>query len=102
MTAVAYSHVSIEPDTLLVVDAARRSYLGLSRDGKYLHHVRPARKDDPTVGDGLVREGDLTCDCAAGRFGHHECYWTKRAMELEAGLAAGFQGHDAAIEAVFA
>jgi len=82
---IALVYLSAPAETLIVVDATRRSYLGVSRDGSYLHHVRPARKDDPTVGDGLVRESDLTCDCAAGRFGHHDCYWTKAARGYEAG-----------------
>ena len=72
---------------LWIFDRRARSYLGLSRDGTYWHHVRPARMDDPVVGDGLVKAGDLTCDCVAGKFGR-ACHRVKEARAFEAAAAA--------------
>lgn len=83
MTRVVDLARPLEPDTLYVASAALRSYLGVSRDGTYVHHVRAARLDDQVVGDGLRHAGELTCDCSGGRF-RGSCYWTKRAEALEA------------------
>jgi len=76
------------PDTLYVVNAHLRSYLGLSRDGLYMHAVRPARLEDPVVGDGKFTVGSLLCSCAAGEFGR-ACYWTRLAEDLETGERGG-------------
>lgn len=84
--AIRVVHVSIDvkPETLVVFDAHRRTYLGLSRKGDYFHCIRPARPDDPTVQDGKVIAGDLTCSCPAGVFARR-CYWTQLAEALEHG-----------------
>lgn len=79
-------HVAFEamPDTLVVVDAGRRTYLGLSTDRTYWHSVRPARLDDPVVGDGKRAVGELLCSCVAGEYGR-PCYWTEIAAACERG-----------------
>ena len=78
--------LGIEPrgEVLYVLNASMRSYLGLSRDAEYFHAIRPARLEDPVVGDGKRLVGELLCSCAGGTFGQR-CYWTKLAIELETG-----------------
>lgn len=76
--------IDVQTETLVVFDAHRRTYLGLSRDGRYYHCVRPARPDDPTVQDGKLVAGELTCSCPAGVFARR-CYWTQLAEALEQG-----------------
>lgn len=73
-----------DPATLYVFSAHERSYHGLSSDGTYLHSIRPARIDDPSVADGTTQVGELLCSCAGGRYGK-QCYWTKLAIALERG-----------------
>jgi len=73
-----------KPATLYVVSASLRTYLGLSRDGTYLHAIRPARIEDPVVGDGKRIAGELVCSCAGRSFGQR-CYWTDLATALENG-----------------
>ncbi len=84
MTRIVQVSVAIEPDALIVVSRSLRSYLGLSRDGGYLHHIRPARLEEPIVGDGKRAAGALTCDCRGGTV-RGTCYWVERAEALEAG-----------------
>ncbi len=83
---IVFGPVPLEPDTLVIASAARREYLALSRDGTYVHHVRPARLDEPIVGDGLRVADELTCDCNGGRF-RGTCYQVMNAELFERGQA---------------
>lgn len=74
--------VPLTSDTLVVSSARLREYLGLSRDGGYLHHVRPARLEEPIVGEGKRNAGALTCDCRGGQV-RGFCYWVERAEQFE-------------------
>lgn len=83
-TRLVYLRAPAEPNTLVVVDAGRRTYLGLSNDGSYFHALRPARLDDPIVGDGKKAVGALLCSCVAAAYGR-DCRWTTLATALERG-----------------
>lgn len=90
--AIVSLFVDPRPRTLWVVSADLRTYLGLSRDGSYLHVIRPARLEDPLVGDGKAVAGELICNCAGASYGRR-CYWTQLATALEAshpGFAGGY------------
>lgn len=82
MTRFVWSPISIPPDALVVLDADRRLYAALSRDGSTYHLIQPARLDDPRVGDGLRQAGQLVCTCQGGTF-HGTCYRTKEAERFE-------------------
>ena len=69
---------------LVVLDATHRLYAGLNHAGNGWHVIQPARRDDPRVGDGKVRAGDLYCTCEAGTFGRR-CYRLDQAAAFEAG-----------------
>jgi hypothetical protein len=81
---IVHQPIDDRPLTLVVVDAHRRTYMGLSRDLSYWHAIRPARIEDPIVGDGKRIAGELLCSCAGGSFGQR-CYWTQLAEALEQG-----------------
>lgn len=81
---------------LVVLDADRRTYAGLSRDGTYWHLIQPA--SEATVkaleyedANGLrvqpVALGQLICTCAGGRF-HRHCYRTEQAEAFERSRAS--------------
>lgn len=90
MTDIYQTALPIKPDTLIVISRELRSYLGLSRDGGYLHHVRPVRLEEPIVADGKRVAGDLTCDCRGGQV-RGTCYWVSRCESLEASDPAPFR-----------
>lgn len=81
---IVHVGVGAMPNTLVVLDAKRRTYAGLARGGDYWHLLRPARLDDPLVGDGKRAVGELLCSCVGAAYGHM-CYWTQLATALEAG-----------------
>jgi hypothetical protein len=77
---------------LIVLDVDRRTYIGLSHDGRYWHLIGPvpsaevARYFDRTDADGNamspVAVGDLVCTCAGGRW-KNTCYRLDQAKEFE-------------------
>ena len=85
---------------LMIVDAERRVYAAESRDGTYLHVIRPLWSDDPavTTEGSLVRAGELTCCCAGGTF-RNQCYRLDQAREYESAADDWF-GIPARTEAV--
>lgn len=85
---VYVASLPLRPETLIVISRSLREYVGLSRDGSYVHHVRPARADEPVVVDGLREVGQLTCDCKGGRF-HGTCYLVMTAQAIERADASG-------------
>jgi hypothetical protein len=86
VTRVAWSPITVPPDTLVSLDADRRLYAGLSRDGSYYHLIRPLRDGDYRVRHegGII--GALACDCV-GFSTHGKCYQASAAIALEAELA---------------
>lgn len=95
-------------DALVVLDASRRLYAGLSRDQTYWHAVHPLSVDliaeDGTV---VARVGALTCTCAGGQY-RGRCYRVAQVEAFEAGqgladpawLAEGFEAPVGAGETV--
>ncbi len=85
MSGLVYRPIG-DVDDLVVLDATRRTYAGLSTSGDYWHLIQPARPDDPRVGDGLERRaGELVCTCAGGTY-RGTCWRTKEAEAFEAGI----------------
>jgi len=68
------------PVVFAFADPARRTWLALSKDGTRYHFVHPIEADDIRVLDGLRRAGELTCECAGGRF-RGACYVVRAAEE---------------------
>jgi hypothetical protein len=107
---VVHVPIPLDPDTLVVLSATLRQYAGLSRDGGYMHHVRPLRFEEALVGQGIRPAGALTCDCIGGQI-RGTCYWVVRAEQFEAtrpverpgwaraDLTAGSAGFDAPVGA---
>lgn len=83
MTRIAWVPIAVEPETLVVLDAGRRLYVGLSRDQSYYHVIAPTQFD-LTDGDGdVVRPaGTLECRCR-GFQAHGHCYYTTAAIAFE-------------------
>jgi hypothetical protein len=71
---------------LIVFDASRRTYVGLSRDGSYWHVVRPTTRDDRGVraieepGRPTTYDPPLVCSCPARK----PCYRVAEAIAYEA------------------
>lgn len=84
MTRIVYLHVEATEDALVVLDAERRTYAAVNREGTAYHLIQPARPDDPRVGDGLRSAGELVCTCAGGTF-RGFCYRVREAEAFEAG-----------------
>jgi hypothetical protein len=68
MSGIAWSPIHHIDNHLVVLDAERRLYAGLARDGGYWHVVQPVRIDDRRVEDGLRIAGQLSCTCGGGVF----------------------------------
>ena len=83
MIRIVHAPIAAEPETLMVVDASRRLYVGLSRDASYFHLVQP-RQFDIEDGDGNVvaRAGELECRCR-GFLSHGHCYMATAAVAFE-------------------
>lgn len=76
MTGVVYRAIGEVGDALTILDASRRTYAGLSRDGQYWHLIAPFA--------GV--EGVLVCTCKGGRT-HGRCWRMHQAIAFEAGDA---------------
>jgi hypothetical protein len=85
MTGLVYRPIGPVEDALVVLDATRRTYAGISRDGSYWHLIQPARLGDPRVTDGIRQVGQLVCTCRGGTF-HGTCYRIDEAERLEGGM----------------
>lgn len=93
MTRVVSIAIADLDDALVIVDALRRVYLGASRDGSYLHVIRPARSTDLRVVEGRAAVGDLICDCI-GSSTHGRCYRQIEAVAWEKADHAGLRRPD--------
>lgn len=86
MSGIAWAPIHAEPESLMVLDTERRLYAALRSDGKAYHLVQPAGLDDPRVGDGKVRAGELVCSgCPGGMFRADvgSCWAVKAALMFE-------------------
>lgn len=86
MSGIAWAPIHAEAESLMVLDTERRLYAALRSDGTTYHLVQPATLDDPRVGDGKVRAGELVCcSCPAGIFRADagSCWATKAALMFE-------------------
>lgn len=83
MSRLVWSPILVPADALVVLDADRRLYAGLSRDESYYHLIQPAQFD-VTDGDGnIVRPaGMLACTCR-GFQAHGHCYQATAAIDFE-------------------
>jgi hypothetical protein len=84
MTRLVWSPILIPPDALVVLDADRRLYAGLSHDESYYHLIQPTQFAivDPNTDEVLRTAGALACTCR-GFQSHGHCYQTQLAIELE-------------------
>jgi len=89
MTGIVWRPIGDVGNALVVLDATRRTYAALSREGDRYHLISPARLDDPRVGDGKRHAGQLVCTCAGGTI-RGTCYRTAEAEAFEAGQRANF------------
>ena len=87
MAGLLWIPIGAVGDPLIVLDAERRTYAGLSREGDYYHLVRPIRDDEPGVAEGNVVAGELTC-CCAGAIYHGRCYRIDEARAFERSLVS--------------
>ena len=88
MTRLIVSPIQVPPETLVCVDLERRVYLGLSRDGSYLHVGHPRGFEQlGEQGEVIGLETDLVCTCKGAIF-QGKCYQTERAIAAEAELDA--------------
>lgn len=87
MSGIVHAPIAVEPETLAVLDGARRLYVGLSRDESYYHLIQPTQFV-LIDGDGeVVRPaGTLACTCR-GFLSHAHCYMATAAIAFEASQA---------------
>lgn len=96
MTAVQYVGIALAGNDLVVLDANRRLYAGLSRDGAYWHVVSPALEDLVNADGAVIRAaGQLTCRCRGGLY-RGTCYRVEQAEAFEAGAGQAAPWADAA------
>lgn len=79
-------------DALVILDAKRRLYVGLSRDAGYWHVVHPAQVDLINAENAVIRSvGQLVCTCKGSAF-RGTCYRVGEAEAFEAGQLAPVHG----------
>jgi hypothetical protein len=95
MTNVVYRSIGDIGGDLAVLDAERRLYVGLSRDGSYYHVVEPLQADivEGIDNDVIRPAGALACRCKGGTF-RGVCYRVTEAEALEAGDVKPFASPD--------
>lgn len=81
-----FSPVFIGSQQLHVLSTEHRLYVGLSRDGSYLHVVSPQIELTDVDGNVVRPAGTLGCTCKGSVF-HGSCYRTKQGEALERGEA---------------
>lgn len=88
MTGLVYRSLGDVGDSLVILDATRRLYAGLSRDKAYWHVVTPALEDMVNADNAVIRStGQLTCRCRGGLY-RGTCWRVKEAEAFEAGTLA--------------
>lgn len=83
---LVFASIAQRSGALVILDASRRLYVGLSHDEAYWHIVRPLRPEDFRVQAGKASVGELTCECVGGQT-HGTCWRLKEAIAFEAGDA---------------
>ena len=92
MSGIVVMSLGWNGDALVVLDAARRLYVGLSRDAGYWHCVHPAQVDMVNAENAVIRQvGQLVCGCKGGQF-RGTCYRVQEAEAFEAGQLAPVHG----------
>jgi len=85
MTGVVHAPIGDVGDALTILDAGRRLYAALSRDGSYWHVVEPLQADVLGLDAGVIRPaGRLGCRCKGATF-HGTCYRVEQAEAFEVG-----------------
>lgn len=87
MTGPAFSPIKVETDQLHILSGMFRLYVGLSRDGSYLHVIHPRGYEQRDIDGNLVGgPEDLVCGCKGFTF-HGHCYRANQAIAFEQGNA---------------
>ena len=81
---IVHRPIPDDHDQLVVLNSQHRLYVARSSKGDSFHVVQPTRLDDPRVGDGKVKAGDLVCCCPGALFGR-VCWAVKLAQAFERG-----------------
>ena len=83
MTGLVYRSLGDVGQALVVLEAGRRVYVGLSRDSEYLHVVHPAAVDMVNAdGAVILSAGQLTCTCKGSAY-RGTCYRVAEAVVFE-------------------
>ncbi|MEW6223218.1 MAG: hypothetical protein AB1627_01175 [Chloroflexota bacterium] len=91
MSGLVFRPIGPVEGALVVLDADRRLYAGLSRQGDYWHVVSPALEDMANADGAVIRRaGQLICRCRGGLF-RGTCYRVEQAEAFEAGQASRFE-----------
>ena len=84
---LVFASIAERSGALVILDAGRRLYAGLSRDGSYWHVVSPSQVDSIDADGNVTRPaGQLACICKGFVF-RGSCYRTQQAAAFEAGDA---------------
>lgn len=88
MSGIVYRSLGDVGADLVVLDARRRVYVGVSRDDSYLHLVHPTPIDLVSADGAVVRTaGQLVCTCKGSAF-RGTCYRVQQAEAFEGTSAA--------------
>lgn len=83
-TGPVFVPIHVEGPRLHVLSAQFRVYVGLSREGDYLHVVSPAVALHDQDGNVVRPDGALACTCKGATY-HGSCYRLKQAQAHERG-----------------
>ena len=83
---IVIASVPLVPQQLVVLSTPLRTYAALGSHGDRMHLIQPAILEDPRVGDGKRRVGELVCSCASGLHARGVCWAVKLALAFEIGM----------------
>lgn len=84
---LVFASIAAQTGALIILDAGRRLYAGISRGDDYWHVVSPSQVDQIDLDGNVVRAaGFLACICKGFIF-HGRCYRSEQAEAFEAGQA---------------
>lgn len=83
---IVHVGIPLEPHQLVVLHSQTRTYAAASSKGDRFHLIQPAILEDPRVGDGHRRVGELVCSCASGLYARGVCWAVKLALAYEIGM----------------
>lgn len=82
-SGLVFAPLDDRSSALVILDARRRVYAGLSRGGDYWHLISPSQYEIRDEDGNPTRNvGDLFCTCKGGTF-RGTCYRTKEAEVFE-------------------